>query len=135
MIQIYTDGAYSPKRNMGGWAFVVVKDNVKIYSEFFPEPDTTNNRMEMQAIIKALHWADQNGYKDVEIITDSMYVVGSMTMNWKRKKNIDLWGIMDTISGGVNTTWTHVKGHNGNKYNELCDSLAVEATKTIIKND
>ena len=120
---------------MGGWAFVVVKDNVKIYSEFFPEPDTTNNRMEMQAIIKALHWADQNGYKDVEIITDSMYVVGSMTMNWKRKKNIDLWEIMDTISGGVNTTWTHVKGHNGNKYNELCDSLAVEATKTIIKND
>ena len=135
MIQIYTDGAYSPKRNMGGWAFVVVKDNVKIYSEFFPEPDTTNNRMEMQAIIKALHWANQNGYKDVEIITDSMYVVGSMTMNWKRKKNIDLWEIMDTISGGVNTTWTHVKGHNGNKYNELCDSLAVEATKTIIKND
>ena len=135
MIQIYTDGAYSPKRNMGGLAFVVVKDNVKIYSEFFPEPDTTNNRMEMQAIIKALHWADQDGYKDVEIITDSMYVVGSMTMNWKRKKNIDLWEIMDTISGGVNTTWTHVKGHNGNKYNELCDSLAVEATKTIIKND
>ena len=135
MIQIYTDGAYSPKRNMGGLAFVVVKDNVKIYSEFFPEPDTTNNRMEMQAIIKALHWADQDGYKDVEIITDSMYVVGSMTMNWKRKKNIDLWEIMNIISGGMNITWTHVKGHNGNKYNELCDSLAVEATKTIIKND
>lgn len=135
MIQIYTDGAYSPKRNMGGWAFVVVKDNVKIYSEFFPEPDTTNNRMEMQAIIKALHWAEQNGYKDVEIITDSMYVVGSMTMNWKRKKNIDLWEIMNIISGGMNITCTHVKGHNGNKYNELCDSLAVEATKTIIKND
>ena len=135
MVTIYTDGAYSPKRNMGGWAFVVVKDDVKIYSEFFPEPDTTNNRMEMQAIIKALHWADQNGYKDVEIITDSMYVVGSMTMNWKRKKNIDLWEMMEIISGGVNTTWTHVKGHNGNKYNELCDSLAVEATKTIIKND
>ena len=128
MIQIYTDGAYSPKRNMGGWAFVVVKDNVKIYSEFFPEPDTTNNRMEMQAILKALHWADQNGYKDVEIITDSMYVVGSMTMNWKRKKNIDLWEMMDIISGGVNTTWTHVKGHNGNKYNELCDALANNAT-------
>ena len=133
MIQIYTDGAYSPKRNMGGWAFVVVKDDVKIYSEFFPEPDTTNNRMEMQAIIKALHWADQNGYKDVEIITDSMYVVGSMTMNWKRKKNIDLWEIMEIVCAGMNITWTHVKGHSGDKYNELCDALAVEATKTIIK--
>ena len=133
MIQIYTDGAYSPKRNMGGWAFVVVKDNVKIYSEFFPEPDTTNNRMEITAIIEAIKWSSENGYKSIEIVTDSMYVVGTMTMNWKRKKNVDLWEIMDTVCMNMDITWTHVKGHSGDRYNELCDALAVEATKTIIK--
>ena len=63
MIKVYCDGAYSSSRNQGGWAFVVLKDDVKIYSSFFPVKDTTNNRMEIQAAIEACKWAKENGYE------------------------------------------------------------------------
>lgn len=131
MIIIYTDGAYSPSRKQGGWAFVVLKDGVKIHSEFYPIKDTTNNRMEIQGAVEACKWAKENGYNELEVFTDSMYVVGTMTMNWKKKKNNDLWEKMDKAVEGLTITWSHVKGHNGDKYNELCDALAVEATKVI----
>ena len=133
--KIYTDGAYAPSRNMGGWAFVVLKDLEKISSNFGPVPDTTNNRMEITATIEAIKWSIEQGIQEIEIFSDSIYVIGTMTQNWKRKKNNDLWDILDTLTSQINIKWTHVKGHNGDKYNELCDALAVEATKTIIKND
>ena len=129
MIKIYTDGAYSPSRSQGGWAFVVLKDDVKIYSSFFPVKDTTNNRMEIQAAIEACKWAKENGYDEITIFSDSMYVIGTMTLDWKRKKNNDLWSEMDDVTSTVKVNWEHVKGHNGDKYNELCDALAVEASK------
>lgn len=132
MIKCYVDGAYSSLRNQGGWAFVVLKDNFKIHSEFFPEKDTTNNRMEIQAVIEACKWAKKYSVTELEIVSDSMYVIGTMTMEWKRKKNNDLWEIMDNVTKDLSITWTHVKGHSGDKYNELCDALAVEASKTII---
>lgn len=132
MIKCYVDGAYSSLRNQGGWAFVVLKDDFKIHSEFFPEKDTTNNRMEIQAVIEACKWAKKYSVTELEIVSDSMYVIGTMTMEWKRKKNNDLWEIMDNVTKDLSITWTHVKGHSGDKYNELCDSLAVEASKTII---
>lgn len=132
MIKCYVDGAYSSLRNQGGWAFVVLKDNFKIHSEFFPEKDTTNNRMEIQAVIEACKWAKKYNVTKLEIVSDSMYVIGTMTMEWKRKKNNDLWEIMDNVTKDLSITWTHVKGHSGDKYNELCDALAVEASKTII---
>ena len=137
-IKIYTDGAClgnQSTENTGGYGAIIFRLGEQPLTLNGGYKNTTNNRMEIQAIIGALHWAFQSGCKDIEIITDSMYVVGTMTMNWKRKKNIDLWEKIDIISKELNITWTHVKGHNGNKYNELCDSLAVEATKTIIKND
>jgi ribonuclease HI len=132
MIKCYVDGAYSSLRNQGGWAFVVLKDDFKIHSEFFPEKDTTNNRMEIQAVIEACKWAKKYSVTELEIVSDSMYVIGTMTMEWKRKKNNDLWEIMDNVTKDLSITWTHVKGHSGDKYNELCDALAVEASKTII---
>lgn len=132
MIKCYVDGAYSSLRNQGGWAFVVLKDNFKIHSEFFPKKDTTNNRMEIQAVIEACKWAKKYNVTKLEIVSDSMYVIGTMTMEWKRKKNNDLWEIMDNVTKDLSITWTHVKGHSGDKYNELCDALAVEASKTII---
>lgn len=131
MIKIYTDGAYSPSRKQGGYAFVVIKDELKIHSYFFPEKDTTNNRMEIMAAIEACRWAKENNYPEIEIYTDSMYVIGTMTLEWKRKKNNDLWSIMDESVKDLSISWNHVKGHNGDKYNELCDALAVEATKVI----
>ena len=132
MIKIYVDGAYASSRNQGGWAYVVLQDEVKIHSHFLPVQKTTNNRMEMQAAIEACKWAIANNIKQLEIISDSMYVIGTMTLSWKRNKNIDLWNELDELVQNLKIQWTHVKGHTGDKYNELCDALAVEATKTIL---
>jgi len=129
MVKIYTDGAYAPSRNKGGWAFVVIKDNKKIHSSFFGEEETTNNRMEIQAVIEAIIWAKENKLTKIEIFTDSMYVIGTMSKNWKRNKNHDLWEILDELVLNMTISWNHVKGHEGDKYNELCDALAVEASK------
>ena len=129
MVKIYTDGAYAPSRNKGGWAFVVIKDNKKIHSSFFGEENTTNNRMEIQAVIEAIIWAKENKLTKIEIFTDSMYVIGTMSKNWKRNKNHDLWEILDELVLNMTISWNHVKGHEGDKYNELCDALAVEASK------
>ena len=131
MLKIYVDGAYSSSRKMGGWAFVVEKDGIKIKSAFYPVPDTTNNRMEVRAVLEACEWAKSEGYQSFAIFTDSMYVVGTMTLDWKRKKNLDLWTEMDEVTKDLLITWHHVKGHSGNKYNELCDALAVQATQII----
>jgi len=128
MIEIYVDGAYSSLRDMGGWAYVVLRDGKKIKSNFFPVSNTTNNRMEIQAAIEACSWAIENEVDEVTIYTDSMYVIGTMTKSWKRNKNHDLWITLDELSDKLTITWTHVKGHSNNKYNELCDALAVQAT-------
>lgn len=128
MIVIYSDGAYSSSRDQGGWAYVVVKDDIKIASGFFPERNTTNNRMEILAAMEACNWAKSNNYTEITIVTDSMYVIGTMTKGWKRKKNVDLWNHFDEVVSGMNITFEHVKGHTGNKYNELCDALAVQAS-------
>lgn len=133
MIKVYTDGAYSPSRDMGGYAFVVLENDVKIYSYFFNEENTTNNRMEITAVIKALYWLEENkkSSEDIVIYTDSMYVIGSMTKNWKRNKNIDLFDELDQIYNKFKSIlFMHVKGHSGDKYNELCDKLAVVASQS-----
>lgn len=131
---IYTDGAYSPTRNQGGWAFVVLKNGVKIYSEYDSVLNTTNNRMEIQAIIEAVKYLKQNDVNEAIIYSDSMYVIGTMTKNWKKTKNTDLWVELFNITMNMNITWQHVKGHDGNEFNELCDLLAVHASKIILNN-
>ena len=128
MIKMFCDGAYSSSRDQGGWAFVVLKDDVKIHSGFFPEMNTTNNRMEIMAVLEGCKWLKAHGYTEVTIITDSMYVIGTMSKSWKRNVNNDLWEMMDNELKALTITWEHVKGHTGDKYNELCDCLAVEAS-------
>lgn len=132
-IVIYTDGAYSSSRLQGGWAFVVLKDGVKISSNYDSVLNTTNNRMEVQSAIEAIKEMKAQGISEFTIYSDSMYLIGTMTLNWKRKKNIDLWIIMDELITGLNITWLHVKGHEGDKYNEMCDMLAVHASKLLIE--
>lgn len=127
-IEVYTDGAYSSLRNQGGWAFVVLKDGIKVSQGFDAVEDTTNNRMEVQSSIEAIkHLKEQHKF-DITIYSDSMYVIGTMSKNWKRKKNVDLWIEMDEVCLGMNIEWKHVKGHEGDKYNEMCDMLAVHAS-------
>lgn len=129
-IIIYTDGAYSPLRDQGGWSFVVIKDDEKIHSSFYCVKHTTNNRMEVQSAIEACKWAKENGFDEITIVSDSMYLIGTMTLGWKKKKNVDLWEEMDNSIKGLSISWQHVKGHSNDRYNELCDVLAVTASQT-----
>ena len=131
MFKIYTVGAYSGLRNRGGWSFIVVQDNEKIYSTFDTQLDTTNNRMEIKASLEAMLWMKSNNIKSAIIFTDSMYVINTMTKDWKRNKNNDLWDKMDEAINGLTIDWQHVKGHSGNKWNELCDVLAVHGSNII----
>ena len=128
MVIIYTDGAYSSSRDQGGWAFVATEKDAKLAFGFMGIENTTNNRMEIQAVIEACKWAINMSITEITIVTDSMYVIGAMSKNWSKKKNSDLWAELDLLVEKLNITWTHVKGHSGDKYNELCDALAVEAS-------
>lgn len=128
--RIYTDGAYAPTINQGGIGFVVLKEDKKIfeYSKMFK--NTTNNRMEQMACIVALE--SIKNPSEIDIVTDSMYVVGTYTLNWKRKKNIDLWERFDkAISKHIKVNFKWVKGHDRDKYNNECDKLAQEASKEL----
>jgi len=129
LIKVYVDGAYSSSRDQGGWAFVILKDDVKIHSSSFPVKETTNNRMEIQAALEACLWCKANGHTEIIIYSDSMYVIGAISKGNKRNKNVELLFDLDSAVEGLNITWTHVKGHSGDRYNELCDSLAVIASQ------
>ena len=128
MINVYTDGAYSSKLNQGGLAIVVIKDN-KIIAEFNKTyRNTTNNRMELLAVIIAIESLKK--YNNVTIFTDSMYVIGCATLGWKKNKNIDLWNRFNKLNT-ENIKFIHVKGHSDNIYNNRCDYLAVLASQKI----
>lgn len=133
---IYTDGAYSSSRNQGGWAFVVVQNNEVIYKEYDGLINTTNNRMEIMGMLKALEWINKNSIPlPIKIYTDSMYVIGTLTLNWKMKKNIDLWQILIPLVN-KDIDYLHVKGHDGNRFNEECDKWAVFGSNLLnCKND
>jgi ribonuclease HI len=129
MLQIYCDGACSGNPGPGGWAFVIPGFNIELSGY---DPATTNNRMELVAVIQALNYISRNSStSEVEIITDSQYVVNTMAQGWQMKKNIDLWRILlDLIKLFREVKWTWVKGHSSNLYNTRCDELAVAAYKT-----
>lgn len=132
---IFTDGAYSSSRNQGGVGIVVLKDDKEIlrYSNMYK--GVTNNQMELGAIILALRMI-KNEIDSIEIYTDSQYCIGCAIKGWKRKKNKALWAEFDRQYNRVkklcpNIQFTHVKGHSGNKYNEIVDKLAVSASQRI----
>ena len=130
---IYTDGAYSPSRDKGGIGIVIVKDNkiVLEYSKGYSE--TTNNRMELTAIIIGLSCI-KNNIDSLKIISDSQYCIGCITKGWKRKKNQDLWKVFDYVQSQISDKyckqisyeWT--KGHADDTFNNKCDKLAVDET-------
>ena len=125
MLKIYCDGACSGNPGPGGWAFVIPKLDIEI-SDY--EEQTTNNRMEITAAMKALEYLLEHFFNEdnIEIITDSQYVINTMTKGWQKKKNTDLWDRLDNAVGKFNSvTWTWVKGHADNKHNQRCDELAV----------
>lgn len=132
---LITDGAYSSARDQGGIGLVFLKNGEKIleYSKMYK--GVTNNMMELGAVIVGLRLI-KNPIDSLTIITDSMYVIGCATKGWKRKKNIKLWQEFDVQYERVKTLcpdirFEHVKGHDGDKWNEYCDKLAVKASQSI----
>lgn len=139
-IDLYTDGACSGNPGRGGWGFVIVEKDEAIYEKSGGETETTNNRMEMQAVIEALKEVHARGLLNLEltVYTDSSYVKNGITewiKKWKKNgwksssnspvKNQDLWLLLDSLVSSCSClSWKWVKGHAGNKFNEVCDSLA-----------
>ena len=132
---IYTDGAYSFMRNQGGVGLVFIKNGEKIGTYSKNYKNTTNNRMELLAVIIALNCI-KNPINKLTIISDSQYVIGTITKGWKRGKNQDLWDKFDKISNKALTLcneidykWVH--GHESDEFNNLADELAVKASKLL----
>lgn len=127
MIKIYTDGSADVKSRNGGWAYVLTEDSQILASDSFKEKDTTNNRMELTAALEAILALSEFGIQeDVLLFTDSNYLIGGASKGWKRNVNNDLWDKIDNAvlgySGKINWKW--VKGHSGNKFNEIVDKMA-----------
>lgn len=132
LIEIYTDGSCIGNPGPGGYAFVVLgtdSDPLE-YHVSGGEKHTTNNRMELTAVIESLKFTSKNNKKtNYTIYSDSMYVINCAKGKWARKKNIDLWEKYLDASKGRNINWVWVRGHNGNKYNEIVDCLAKQEAK------
>ncbi len=138
-IIIYTDGACEPNPGPGGWGFAVYRDGREIHCDYSGEADTTNNRMEVQAVIEALGWLQgKHDRYSTPICSDSQYVVKGCNhwrQGWKKKgwkrgpnkplQNVDLWQEIDKLLSQTPCTIEWVKGHAGVEGNERADELAV----------
>jgi len=140
---IYVDGACKTNPGPGGYAFIIKKGG-KTFSRSGGEPHTTNNRMEMTALIEAL--GDFPSPEKIKIYTDSQYLVNGMTRwihtwqknNWMNAnkipvKNKDLWLKLLDLSRPHTLSWQWVKGHSGHPENEQCDRMASDEAKKIEK--
>lgn len=137
MLQIYTDGAYKSSIDQGGIGIVWMKDNevFKKYSKGFKH--TTNNKMELIAMLCAFK-SIKTSMEEVEFISDSQYVLGCLTKGWKKKKNVELWNILDKEYERVkflvkNIKFTHVRGHQDCFGNNLADELASNASLELLE--
>ena len=120
-VSIYTDGACLGNPGPGGWAAIIYNDTIR--TEIAGRDDsTTNNRMEILAAIKGLEASPKA--VAITLYSDSQYLVNTMTKNWKRQKNIDLWDQLDALVSSRDVSWKWVKGHAGHPDNEEADRLA-----------
>ena len=135
-VSVYTDGGCSGNPGPGGWAFVILSGSDKVMLSG-GEQATTNNRMELTAVISALRYISLNMQDTtITLYTDSQYVQQGITQwinRWLRNgwrtadkkpvKNVELWQTLYQLDQELRPTWQWVKGHAGNTYNELCDSM------------
>lgn len=145
-VVLFTDGACSGNPGPGGWAYILRHPGSgKETSESGAEPDTTNNRMELTAVVQGLSQLKRPTV--VELVTDSVYVGTGLSewlpkwkqQGWKRKekgrlvpvKNEDLWRALDRLALAHTIQFTHVAGHAGHPENEACDTMAVEAYQQL----
>jgi len=136
-IELFTDGACKGNPGLGGWGVLINNSNNFIELKG-TQQQTTNNRMELIAVINGLKSIKEN--ENIEITTDSMYVKNGINQwinNWKKNgwktaakkpvKNKDLWQELDELVQNYSIKWIWVKGHSGHPGNERADQLANEA--------
>jgi ribonuclease HI len=142
---LYTDGACSGNPGPGGWGAVVCFADGNCHELGGGEPQTTNNRMEMQAAVAALEFFANSGQTEPVILyTDSEYLKNGITKwikGWKNKGwktstgkdvvNQDLWHLLDKLNSRQ-VKWEHVRGHSGDFYNERCDEIARSFSRNLI---
>jgi ribonuclease HI len=136
---IYADGACKDNPGLGAYG-AILECNGERKEIKGAIPDTTNNRMELKAVIEALKLIKQQC--TIEVYTDSQYVQKGMTEwigNWKQKKwknvkNIELWQELDSLASKYSINWYWVKGHNGDTLNERADELANIAIREYLAN-
>lgn len=133
-ISLYTDGACSGNPGAGGYAAILVatEDDGTLINEkevSGGERHTTNNRMEIKAVIAGLMALTTP--TPVTIYSDSQYVIYTMTKGWQRKANQDLWAELDAALKPHKVKWKYVRGHAGHEYNERCDKIARQAIQTL----
>jgi molybdenum cofactor biosynthesis protein MoaC len=129
VIDIYTDGACSGNPGPGGWGAVVIIEGQQTILKG-GVGDTTNNRMELIAVIEGLKCLSPKS--NVTVHTDSTYITNTMTKGWRRKANNDLWQELDAVVSKQSVTWEWVRGHSGNPLNELADSIAFKESQSRI---
>lgn len=141
-VKIYTDGACSGNPGPGGWGAVLIYGEKEKRISGFSE-NTTNNRMELTAVIKSIELLKEEC--EVSVYTDSSYIYNAFSNNWidnwtsnnwktKQKKDVlnsDLWRELLNASKRHEMKWFKVKGHSNDKYNNIADKLA---TSSIAKN-
>ncbi len=143
-VEIFTDGACKGNPGPGGWG-AWLKYGERERELFGGEPHTTNNRMELTAVIRALEALKRP--LDVRIHTDSQYVKNGITewiRDWKRRgwktadrkpvKNEDLWRRLDELSARHRVHWVWVRGHSGHDGNERADALANRGVESVRGN-
>lgn len=140
MYTFYVDGSYRQRQNTGGYACYCIEQDTLIYGN---AENTTNNRMEIYSTLLAIQ-SIPDGH-EVTIYSDSAYVVNTIAKRWiigwsynnwrtgsnQPVKNKDLWEIILCHLGRVKVNMIWVKAHNGNPYNELCDSVAQYMSSTV----
>lgn len=131
---VYTDGSASTHSRKGGWAYLALDEFRGVIQDAGAEHDTTISRMELLAPIQALWYLSRNTkVKEVLILSDSQYIVlGFMDPTRARNANKDLWIQLDAIASQFKTvTMEHLKGHQGDHFNEMVDKAAVAARKSV----
>ena len=130
-IKIYTDGSCLGNPGFGGWGVIILDGEKEIILSGGQE-NTTNNRMELTAIIESLRWIKSYCIDtEVQIFSDSNLYISSITKNWKRKKNLDLWEEFDRLYRGLSIEWSWVKGHSTNRYNNKVDKIALKEAEKM----
>ncbi|MEM8835652.1 MAG: ribonuclease HI [Planctomycetota bacterium] len=144
-VELYTDGACSGNPGPGGWAYILKHPQSGTEREAAgAELDTTNNRMELIAVIEGLRGIKRAS--SVDIYSDSRYVLDGLESwleNWKRRgwktaskqpvKNRDLWEALDELRSTHDLRFHWIKGHSEHPENERCDAMAVEAREQLVR--